>query len=236
MNFFKKKSTIYYESAIPVYPNIIVPAKNSFPKWHKVLQTFPDNKLLDDGGNIRHTLKQCVPFTDSFLTGYTIVLPFDLVVENKNGFPVFSWRYPEHNMVVIRNKDLMNGVPRPTGYNNFDLAWQTPLSFEVSKKYSVLFTHPLNRYDLPFLTMTVVVDGGWAFHNNANVPFYLKENFEGIIPQGTPIAQLIPFKKEKWISVYSKKILQRSRLNTLAQQSLVSGWYKKTFWTKKEFN
>ena len=236
MNFFKKKSILYYESNIPVYPNIITPAKNSFPKWHKILQTFSDENKLDECGNIRQGLKHCTPFTDSFLTGYTIVLPFDVVVENKNGFPMFSWRYPEHNMVVTRNENLMNGVPCPTGYNNFHFAWETPLTFKFGKEYSVLFTHPLNRYDLPFLTMTSIFDGGWAFHNNADVPFYLKENFEGIIPQGTPIAQMIPFKKEKWKSVYSKNLLAEARLNTLYQTSLVYGWYKKTFWTKKDFN
>jgi hypothetical protein len=40
-------------------------------------------------------------------------------------------------MVVIRNKNLLNGVPCPTGYNNFDFAWQTPFSFKIGKEYSI---------------------------------------------------------------------------------------------------
>ena len=34
-------------------------------------------------------------------------------------------------------------------------------------------------------------------------PFLLKKNFEGLIKQGTPIIQVIPFKRESWKSSYS---------------------------------
>jgi hypothetical protein len=35
---------------------------------------------------------------------------------------------------------------------------------------------------------------------SGNIPFFIKEGFSGVIPKGTPIAQVIPFKRESWTS------------------------------------
>ena len=40
-----------------------------------------------------------------------------------------------------------------------------------------------------------------------NFPFVYKDpEFEGIIPAGTPIVQVIPFKREKWTMDFDNKI------------------------------
>ena len=38
-----------------------------------------------------------------------------------------------------------------------------------------------------------------------NVPFVIKNNFSGIIERGTPMFQVIPFKREKWDSKFDVK-------------------------------
>jgi hypothetical protein len=37
-----------------------------------------------------------------------------------------------------------------------------------------------------------------VLETHANSPFVIEENFEGIIPKGTPMFQVIPFKRENW--------------------------------------
>jgi hypothetical protein len=69
-----------------------------------------------------------------------------------------------------------------------------------------------------------------------NVPFYIKKGFEGIIPQGTPIAQLIPFRQENWSSKKTKGLVFLSNQDKSKSLSLINGWYKKTFWTRKKYD
>jgi hypothetical protein len=73
----------------------------------------------------------------------------------------------------------------------------------------VLITSPLNRLDLPFRSLTAVIDADVFYHilpdpmqGGGNYPFYLNRGFEGIIPIGTPMCQYIPFKREK-MEIYS---------------------------------
>jgi hypothetical protein len=69
----------------------------------------------------------------------------------------------------------------------------------------------------------------------ANISFFLKEGFEGVIPAGTPVAQLIPFKREDWKAVKDKKMYERSNENILSTEVLLGGHYRKNFWRKKSF-
>jgi hypothetical protein len=99
-----------------------------------------------------------------------------------------------------------------------------------------LFTHPLNRHDLPFTTLSAIIDGGLIMSGNGDVPFYIKKNFEGIIPQGTPIAQVIPFRQENWQSKKTKGLFKKGEQHYNKSSSLIFGWYKKTFWTRKKYD
>ena len=63
----------------------------------------------------------------------------------------------------------------------------------------------------------------------------MKEDFEGVIPAGTPIIQIIPFKRENWNSENKDglaKIANKSRQNSLVR---ISGWYKNNIWTRKVY-
>ena len=96
-------------------------------------------------------------------------------------------------------------------------------------------THPLNRLDLPFYTLSGIIDGPYVLLREGNNPFYLKKGFEGLIPQGTPIAQLILIKNEKWRSVKDASLLQQAELNDKKSGALLHGWYKTNHWKKKYF-
>jgi hypothetical protein len=67
--------------------------------------------------------------------------------------------------------------------------------------YSLLFTHPLNRPELPFTTITGLVDTDTYTDGLVHFPAHWHDaDFNGVLPKGTPVAQCIPVKREKWTS------------------------------------
>jgi hypothetical protein len=94
--------------------------------------------------------------------------------------------------------------------------------------------HPLNRYDLPFTISSAIVDSD-DFNAPGNIPFFLKDGFEGIIPAGTPFAQIIPIKRSSWMLVDDTTGMSdtESIQGTLVRQP--ETLYKKIFWRKKDY-
>jgi len=230
---FKKNPVIKYEAALEFYPNPLTPAKNHIPDWYKKIPKWKNNKIYDVENGFNNTLKQCMPFLDAFTTGYAITLPHDIYVTNNNGVPFLSWRdskYPPQSRDSVADSNLV-----PFGHFPMEFVWNFSCATLIPKGYSVLITHPLNRYDLPFTTLSGIVDGEMIMHTKGNVPFYIKQNFEGTIPQGTPIAQLILFRQETWKSKKQSGLVKKGEIYNSSSISTLIGWYKKTFWTHKKY-
>lgn len=231
---FRKKPIIKYESAIPTYQDILTPAKNHIPDWYKKIPKHKDNEIFNTERGFNFTVKNCVPFLDSLITGYMILLPFDLYVKNDNGSPYVTWKYadfPPEWRDNVADKSLVPHDHFPREY-----IWHTSAAITVPKGFSMLLTHPLNRHDLPFTTLNAIVDGGLVMNHIGNIPFYIKNGFEGIIPQGTPIIQIIPFRQENWLSKKTKNLIKKGYEHNLKTLSVLTGFYKKTFWTRKKYD
>jgi hypothetical protein len=117
----------------------------------------------------------------------------------------------------------------------FHFVWQTMVALNLPKGYSCIITHPLNRHDLPFISLSGIVDAD-SMLNEGSIPFYIKEDFEGLIKTGTPILQVIPFKREGWKLEEKKGLLEKATVNGIRSLNYSYGWYKKYVWKKKEFN
>ncbi len=234
-NMFKKNPIIEFEPAIDVYEESIVSAKKCIPNWYKKIPLWKNNKIIDEEKETFNlSLKHCVPFLDSLTTGYIITLPYDLLVKKENDYPYVVWPIGvEHNPRARNEVAVLEMVP--SNHYPIEYTWNPCVAFKIPKGYSVLFTHPLNRNDLPFTTLSGIIDGGYVLYSHGNIPFYLKKDFEGIIPQGTPIAQLIPFRQEKWKLKRKNGLLKIGEQNNILSGSLIKGWYKNTFWTQKRF-
>ena len=231
------KQILQYESAIKEYPNIVSSAKSNVPDWYKKIPKWKNNEVLSQNAQINSTVKQCMPFLETLTTGYIIKLPFDIYVKNNNGAPFITWKpgdLDKHMPSWRANVSDLNIVP--DGYFPLEYTWKLNCSLKVSKKYSMLITHPLNRNDLPFKTISGIIDGNFAVAHNGGVPFYIKNNFEGIIPQGTPIAQIIPFYNQSWLLQRKNGLVKESEKNVFKSNSIFSGFYKKNFWQRKDYN
>jgi hypothetical protein len=124
-------------------------------------------------------------------------------------------------------------MPLPEGYDRDALKWSVPWSIKTPPGYSLLFTHPLNRFDLPFYTMSGIVDTD-TYEIPVNLPFVIKEGFMGKIEKGTPLAQVIPIKRENWKSSVEE---YNSKNNFLLDKlrTVIDGSYRLQWWHKKNY-
>ena len=207
--------------------------KDVVPQWYKDIEKFMGGIQQVRPTDTR-TIKTCVPFLDTLLTGYYIPLHADVLVDIIQGVPSLTWNYDHGDVVQQRTADMAPTLPTPAGHLPMHLVWRTSYALQVPKGYSLLITHPLNRFDLPFTTLGGIVDGGWAMYGGS-VPFFLKESFKGVIPAGTPIAQVIPFKTENWKSEKSVGLAKEANINAQRSSSSILNWYRNLHWSKKVY-
>jgi hypothetical protein len=94
----------------------------------------------------------------------------------------------------------------------------------------------MNQIDLPFYSLGAVVDTD-SHPVPVNFPFFVKKNFTGLLPAGTPIIQAIPFKREDWeMSIdeakpgYIPMDFENSRMNP------PFNYYKRKYWKRKRYS
>jgi hypothetical protein len=208
-------------------------AKKFLPKWYQKSEyTFEDEHGIEHPG-----LKKCVPFLDAMLSGYMLVTPVDIFVsKNKDGSLKISWNSPEvfKDFISERTKKLGEQMPRPAGHYPNHLAFRGFWGLKTPRGWSVLVVHPLNRHDLPFTITSGIMDAD-KYSTSGNIPFFVKEDFVGMIPAGTPFAQLIPIKRASWKSINNDagiKYLEHLQGATVRSPGKS---YKKLFWVRKDY-
>lgn len=211
------------------------PSRLYIPQWYKDIPFFENKEFkVNERGQANLTLKSCVPFLDSYNMGYIQETWCDIIIEREKITNNIIYRYsmkPE----IMNHRGIKNYFQISDAFDPVEFIWHQPWIPKLPKGYSMLYTHPLNRYDLPFLSLTGVIDNDVYFTEaGANYPFYLKKDFIGIIPAGTPMLQMIPIKRDNWVS--DKKEVN-SDLKTMAFITLSKfyGYYKKHFWQKKNY-
>ena len=197
------------------------PSYKTMPDWYK---TIP-------GVNEGHeTIKKCVPFLDAMMAGYSVVTTADVYYDS-NGFQEIG-KLP---MVNTHFSQQIDGIPLPPEYSTVPYKWMNFFLIQTPKGYSTLFTHPLNRIDIPFYTLSGIVDTD-KFPVEINFPFFMKKDFSGIIPAGTVIAQAIPFKREDWETDFDENDQMKIPLDVYTMHKPPFGYYKKKFWSRKKYH
>jgi len=228
----KKNNILKYYMNDQAHPKI-KPGRFFIPEWYK--ETKPSEGPLKDIKQLPAPLsfKTCSPFLESFTTGYIVPLQVDIAVRQTELGPLISWT-KDVDYLTKRPPHLNAKLPTPNGFSPNHYTWVTHNYIKIPKGYSALFTHPLNRYDLPFLTMSGVVDGEFIMPNG-NIPVFFSNTFEGIIPAGTPIMQFILFKTENWQSIEDESIQKDGAMMQRQSQNAAYGWYRKNILKKKSY-
>jgi len=238
MKFKKnKKTNIRYFTDLIFYKNPFISAKMVIPDWYKNTSKYSKDHNPNRIPYVK-SFKSCVPFLESFATGYVLTTPCDIAVDNLTDIDtVITWNETlGYVPVSIRiDLELNNLLPIPEGFSSQHFVWVTHVYYEIPEGYSALITHPLNRHDLPFTTLSAIVDGR-VILQKGNVPVFFNKSFNGIIPKGTPFAQIIPFKRENWNSKEDPLLFEEVNYNTFFSRSTANNWYKLNFWRKKTYN
>ncbi len=218
------------------------PIIRTIPDWFRKADRFakrPDGEFWigPDKGKVP-TWKACPAIFDIMGTGYSLNLPCDIefyMTESGLKHKVLSSKYQD----FIQVRDEMPQFEHPRGYYKNHFALTPDWQIKTPSGYSVLYTQPFNRFELPFLLTTGIVDND-KVHMPGSFPFFIVEGFEGIIPGGTPYAQLIPFKRENWTS----EIIEQDDASELMRQAMDNasiyrkpdgGIYKNEVWEQRKY-
>jgi hypothetical protein len=215
------------------------PSKNHVPEWYKKTKEFTKENTgpsleFDKSLLLNTTIKKCLPVFDAITSGYIAVSDVDIYVDiDSNKEQVFIW--PSGPGVDSHLFLQAEKHPEANKKNNFP-RWQIPWSVSTPNGYSCLFIPPMHR-DNVFEILPGVVDTD-QYPMQLTFPFIMKDKkFKGIIPQGTPIAQIIPFKRDSWKMEFGNEKM-RNTFNKKEQSlsSLFLDRYKRLFWKEKQYD
>lgn len=218
------------------------PASASIPDWYKSLDSYIGGKRNPiNNGQPNATIKRCMPVFDAMVNGYIIYSPVDVFVVqeesvdeagNSKILPIFKWG--ALSMVLFHLAVQAPNHPDRGSHINYP-KWNSPWAIKTPKGYSTFFTTPVHR-DLPFSILPGVVDTD-SYTAPVAFPFVLKDTtFEGVIPAGTPIAQVIPFKRESWkMSIGGEKELKEQDKITYTLRHKIFDTYKNQYRQTKDY-
>lgn len=210
------------------------PAIKYLPDWYK--KTPPEiTKGAIKSEDLR-TFKHCVPFLDSMTSGYIFELWQDVEVKQSNdGRPYIYWKKVDSEIFSSKPEGSAGMMDTPYGYSKEVLSFHHNLFIKTPPGYSVIITQPFNRTDLPFYALSGVVDTDKYPLFPGLYPMFLRKGFEGIIERGTPMLQIIPFKRDDWKSENSKELEKEGSLAGRIASTFMSFWYKRNAWVKKSY-
>jgi hypothetical protein len=217
-----------------------VPISKSMPQWYKEADRFakmPNGEYWvgPDKGKIP-TWKACPAILDILTTGYSLVTPCDIefFLDDAGQIDV-KIEDPMYKDFASR-RTPMPQFRHPDGYYNYHFAWMPDWAVKVPDGYSVLYVAPFNRYDLPIMTVSGIIDND-KVNLPGSFPFFVKEGWTGILPAGTPYAQLLPFLREDWKSEITiptaSQMMNHNIENSKKYRVPDGGVYQKEVWTKR---
>ena len=190
IQFSASKEYLDFKSVVPE------PIKNNIPKWYKDIKHTLDEK----------TVKGCMPFLDTLMTGYLLKMPVDYRIS--------------HNLV----KEDKRYVGMQTG-----ITWETNPIAQI-----INVNNPDDRFSIiPGIVDTDSFPTEINFPIVINGDKY--PVLETVIEMGTPYVQIIPFKREAWKMEFKERsyrdiIKEKFFLNFKILHS-----YKNRFWNKKQW-
>jgi hypothetical protein len=233
---FKAKTKTEFEVQLKPYP-----AVKQLPQWFLNANPYFDRPGQPNDGKLHFrnrspnlTFKKCIPLLDGLSSGYIIPLWADVSVEQEDGFPLIYWK--TNSDVFSLHGQPSREIPAPEGYQQVVYKYLNCWIPQTPKGYSCLITSPFGYGDLPFKAVSAIVDTDSSTLELV-FPMWVKKGFEGIVEKGTPMIQIIPFKRDNWTSTFDyykdgeyHNIIEEKNFN-----GTMIGHYLKNHHSKKKF-
>lgn len=176
-----------------------IPAIKTIPPWYKKISPLRE---LYPGQNPDFTIKKCIPVLDAFTTGYYLVTNYDLYYNFNEDINESTFSFDERVLesgskpITMHPFEQIRGIELDNVYYEYAYKFSNPYVIKTPPGYSCIFTAPFNVVT-PFYTITGVVDTD-SHPLAVQFPFLMRRGFDGVIKSGTPIVQVIPFKRDEW--------------------------------------
>jgi hypothetical protein len=186
------------------------PADKLIPDWYKDMESYIGSQKKPSGdGSTTATIKRCMPVFDAMVGGYILYTYTDVYVTQRpildentkepTGKTVPWYEWPSLHPILFHPVQQAPNHPGRKDLSEVSAypKWVNPWAVKTPYGYSTLFTQPMHRPS-PFTILDGIVDTD-KYDAPVNFPFVLNDwSFEGLIPAGTPLAQVIPFKRDSW--------------------------------------
>ncbi len=217
------------------------PALRHIPEYYKKLKSHMNQS------NKSVTVKKCIPFLDALTSGYIIPFPVDIQFVYDFEEEKVKWELSTVISDTAIARDLWPSahdniqMPNELRFPNrtveavfkFSNIWK----IKTPPGYSCIFTQPFNRVS-SFKIIDGIVDTD-TFDTQINFPFYWTGAIDKptLLKEGTPMVQVIPFKREKWKMNIEREDFNpvEEDLNMIKRQSKIFDNYKTKYWNKKEY-
>lgn len=219
------------------------PASASLPDWYKKMPGYfgklvggkQDRELFIDNDGLAiapQTIKRCIPVFDAMTSGYILHTLCDVQVTQRDGHPFYTWSQ-NYDVVMFHNHREAPGVPGSKTGVDFP-KWKNPWAIKTPAGYSSLIVPPLNNQNNMFEIFSAIVDTD-TYVERIHLPFKLLDwNWEGIIPAGTPMAQIVPFKRDSFeLKIGGQKEREESLKVGSAHRRFFYNAYRNMRWNKK---
>lgn len=209
------------------------PAREIIPEWYKKTDSYISGEKKPTGdGQTSATVKRCMPVFDAITAGYILTTYVDVFVSQRDGLPWYEW--PSMGPIQFHPVEQAplhpgaNGAPYPK--------WINPWAIRTPENWSVLFVNPLH-HSTPFTILPGIVDTD-QYYAPVNFPFVLNDvKFEGLIPAGTPMAQIIPIQRESWeVKVGEGEEFLEQKIITEQLRTSFFDSYKRKYRSEKNYS
>lgn len=216
-----------------------VPAKKMLPEWYKNIDSYVGKERkpveLPVGVLSPSTIKRCMPVFDVLTSGYIIKAPQDIYIDEVNGSLKYYWASTlMDDIISFHAYDQVKGHPMVEEHMSV-AKFTSPWSIKTPKGYSCLFIPPVHRNNI--ITIFPGIVDTDQYNVPVEFPFTLTDpNFRGMIPIGTPLVQVIPFKRENWNMVFEQQTITEYNKSLFRIGNTFFDKYKNKAWSRKEFN
>ena len=222
------------------------PATAYVPDWYKNLESYTSGEKKPSGdGETSATIKRCMPVFDAITGGYILTTYTDVFISQRplldpntnedTGKTTLWYEWPSYGPINWHPIEQAPNHPMRNGHKVSYPKWINPWSIKTPPGYSVLFVQPMHRESV-FTILPGIVDTD-TYTAPVNFPFVLNDvKMEGLIPAGTPMAQVIPFKRDSWEMTMGKlEDLETQNKVTNKLRTRFFDSYKSQFRQPKEY-
>jgi hypothetical protein len=177
-----------------------------------------------------------MPFMEALTFGWIVPVPTDISITRSSDGVEVTGNTEEFNPIGRHDKQQVGGDAFP--HEGEILKFNLPYALRTPEGVSTLYMPPLNRIETRFRPFSGVVDTD-KYVTETNIPALLLDNeFEGIIEAGTPLVQVIPFKRDSLVNESKTRTAtdKEEELVVRTKDALraVDAYYKEKVWEPKK--